>query len=117
MSKNIFYHNPRCSKSREALALIDGKIKNLKIKEYLKEGFSKTELKNLFKNLNLKPIEAVRTKESIFKELGLKDKELNQDQWAQVIVENPVLLERPILSTPNGAAIGRPPEEILKLIK
>ena len=76
----------------------------------------KGQLKNLFKKLQKKPQEVVRTKESLYKELKLADKKLTQDQWIDVLIENPKLLERPILESDKKAVVGRPPEEILSLL-
>ena len=107
-----YYHNPRCSKSRQGLAILEEANVDFKIKEYLKEPMSKNEIKTLFKKLGKEPLEVVRTKEGIFKELDLKNKELNKEQWAETIAENPVLLERPILVVGDKAVIGRPPEDL-----
>lgn len=112
----IYYHNPRCTKSREGLKLLEESQKSFTIKEYLKEALTQKEIKELFENLNLEPLEAIRTKETIYKELGLKEKNLTKDQWAKIIVENPVLLERPILVKGKKAVIGRPVENLKKLI-
>lgn len=117
MSTPIYYHNPRCSKSREGLALLQEHGLDLKIKEYLKEGLTKTEVKALMKKTGLTPNEGlVRLKEKVAKELDLKDKDLTKEQWSQIISENPVLLERPILVTGDKAVIGRPPQDLLKLL-
>ncbi|MCO4794485.1 MAG: arsenate reductase (glutaredoxin) [Bacteriovoracaceae bacterium] len=112
----IYYHNPRCSKSRQALALLEENNVTPKVKEYLKEGLKTSELDGLFKRLNKEPLEGMRTKETVFKELGLKGKELTRKEWLKVISENPVLLERPILDNGKKAVIGRPPEDILTVI-
>ncbi len=112
----LYYHNPRCSKSRQGLALLEENNISPTIKEYLKEGLKENELDALFKKLGKEPIEVVRTKETVFKELGLKEKELSRKEWLSVIAENPVLLERPILDAGKKAAIGRPPEDLLAII-
>lgn len=112
----IYYHNPRCSKSRQGLALLEEKNVTPKIKEYLKEGLEESELDDLFKRLGKEPLEVMRKKETVFKELGLKDKDLERSEWLKVISENPVLLERPILDTGKKAAVGRPPEDLLTII-
>ena len=116
MSKNIYYHNPRCSKSRQGLALLEENNVNFEIKEYLKAGFQKTELKNLFSALNLSPAEVVRKKDDLYKELVLKTSDFSTDQWIELIIKHPALIERPILHTVKGAKIGRPPENLLEII-
>ena len=112
----IYYHNPRCSKSREGLQLLIQNGHDPEIKEYLKTGFEKKEVEEIFKKLGKGPLEIIRKKENIFKELELKDRELSDSQWADTICEHPVLMERPILVTNDGAVIGRPPELILEFL-
>ena len=115
MSKFTIYHNPRCSKSRQALALLEEKGAEFEIKEYLKESMSLTELKNLSKSLNKRPKEFMRLKEDALKPLDL-DLE-NDEACLSAIIENPILLERPIVMSQDGrAVIGRPPENVLGLI-
>ena len=114
--KFTYYHNPRCSKSREGLKLLEEKGIKPTIKEYLKEKLDPKELKELFKKLKKSPLDAIRTKESIFKELELKGQELSEEEWINLIVKNPVLLERPILVSDKDAIIGRPPEDLFKII-
>jgi len=112
----IYFHNPRCSKSREGLTLLQGKKISFEIKEYLKEPLNKTELKELFSKLKMKPQEVVRKKESIFKDLKLDQKNLSDEDWIDLIIQHPVLLERPILASADKAVIGRPTEKLLKII-
>jgi len=116
--KYTYYHNPRCSKSRLGLELLQENDIQFDIKEYLKEGFDKKELESLFKKLNLAPLEGViRTKEALFKELDLKGKDLSLSEWIDVLIENPKLLERPILVSDKDAVIGRPTENLSKILK
>lgn len=112
----IYYHNPRCSKSRQGLALLEENKITPTVKEYLKEGLEVKELDDLFKRLGREPLEVMRTKEDLFKELKLKGKDLSRKEWLKVIAEHPVLLERPILDTGKKAAIGRPPEDLLTIL-
>lgn len=112
----LYYHNPRCSKSREGLKILEDSNKKFTVKEYLKEPLSKKEIKELFKKLDKEPLEVIRTKETVYKELDLKNSQLNLDQWATTISENPVLLERPILVKGEKAVIGRPPEQLKQLL-
>ncbi len=109
------YHNPRCRKSREALTLLNEQGAKIEIKEYLKEPPTFDELKSVIKKLNITPLELIRKGESIFKE-NYKGKDLGDDEWIQVMVENPILIERPIAISGNNAVIGRPPENVLGLL-
>lgn len=110
----LIYHNPKCSKSRETLSLLEGHGIIPQIKEYLVEGVTKNELKTLLSKLNLKAKDIVRTKEDLFKELDLS--EADEETLLQGIQENPSLLERPIVVKGMKAVIGRPPENVLKLM-
>lgn len=110
------YHNPRCSKSRQTLALIEEQGVAPVIVEYLKTPPSAVELKAILKKLGLKPQDIVRTKEARYAELGLKDRAVSDDELIALLVENPVLIERPIVVAGNKAAIGRPPEKVLAIL-
>jgi arsenate reductase len=109
------YHNPRCTKSREGLCEIENLNQPFKIRKYLDEPFTKVELEEVIKKLNIHPIELVRTKESIWIE-NYKGKELSNSQIIQAMLENPKLIERPIIVKGNNAVIGRPIEHIYKII-
>jgi arsenate reductase len=111
--KLVIYHNPRCTKSRETLALIEKK--NPEIVEYLKTPPTTDELKALLKKLGLSVQEIIRKKEPLFIE-KYKDKKLSDEKWIAVLVKNPVLIERPIVVKGNKAVIGRPPENVLTLL-
>jgi arsenate reductase (glutaredoxin) len=110
------YHNPRCSKSRATLALLEEKGVTPRIVDYLKEPPSAAELKRILKKLGLKPRDIVRKGESVYAELGLNDKDLEDDELLALMVENPILIERPIVVSGEKAAIGRPPESVLKIL-
>jgi len=110
------YHNPRCSKSRATLALLEEKGVKPRIVEYLKEPPSAAELKRILKTLGLKPRDIVRKGEAVYAELGLKDAALTDDALIALMVENPILIERPIVVSGEKAAIGRPPEAVLKIL-
>ena len=116
MSKQEFtlYHNPRCSKSRAALALLREHGVEPQIVEYLRTPQSVGELKALFKKLGIKPAEVVRKGEAEYK--ALADKNLTDAEWLNAIAEHPILLERPIAVRGERAVIGRPPENVLKLL-
>ena len=108
------YHNPRCSKSRQTLALIEEKNAPVTIVEYLKTPLNESEIKTLLTQLSLSPIEMMRTKETEFKEQNLK--EASEEVLIQAMVNTPKLIERPIVTSETGAIIGRPPENVLTLI-
>lgn len=112
----VIYHNPRCSKSRETLALIEGKGVKPKIVEYLKEPPNATELKAILKKLGLSPRELMRRKEPPYAALKLDNPKLSDDALIKAMVENPVLIERPIVVNGAKAALGRPPEDALKVL-
>ena len=111
------YHNPRCSKSREALTILEESGKEFKVVEYLKEPLSKSELVKIFQNLKDDASSLIRSKEPLFKELGLSlnDKK-TWDEWAKIIESNPILMERPLVVSGKNAVIGRPPESIKVLL-
>ncbi|MBK26865.1 MAG: arsenate reductase (glutaredoxin) [Halobacteriovorax sp.] len=109
-------HNPRCSKSRQALAILEEKKVSFDVVEYLKNPLSESELDELFSKLGKEPLEVIRTKETVFKDLNLKGQELSRQEWIKIIAKNPILLERPIFDNGNQAVIGRPPENLLSII-
>lgn len=115
MSKVKIYHNPRCRKSRETLALIQDKGIEPEIVEYLKEVPTRKELADVLAKLNKKPQEIIRRGEQVFKDKFAK-KEFTDEEWLQILLENPKLIERPIVVRGNAAVIGRPPENVLELI-
>ena len=109
------YHNPRCSKSRQTLEiLIDNGIQPTII-EYLKETPSKEELTNLLEMLHINAFDILRKGEAIYKE-QYKGKEFTNEEWIAILVQNPKLIERPIVVKNKKAVLGRPPENVLNLI-
>jgi arsenate reductase len=117
MGKNVFYHNPRCRKSREGLKLIQEKNVEFDLVEYLNEPPTKDQMKFILESMDKKPLEVIRTQEKRFKELKLSKKDnKTDDEWIDIMVTNPILIERPILVYKNKAALGRPPEELLEII-
>jgi len=108
------YHNPRCSKSRQTLQLIEQANKNVTIVEYLKSPLNVDQIKHLLSLLKISPIEMMRTKEEEFKALSLK--QANDEQLIQAMAAHPKLIERPIVTCDNSAVIGRPPENVLTLL-
>lgn len=109
------YHNNRCTKSRNTLDIINKKGSDVEIVDYQANPPSKAELKEILKMLDAKPMDIIRKGESIFKE-NFKGKDLTDDQWINVMIENPKLIERPIVVNGNKAVIGRPPENVLDIL-
>ncbi len=116
MSKIKIYHNPRCSKSRQGLQILKDNKVDFEIVQYLKQTPTKEELTDIINKLGIKPIDLVRKQEKIWKE-NYKGKELSDNEIIQAMVENPKLIERPIVIKENKAVLGRPPENILELTK
>ncbi len=116
MSKSvIFYHNPRCSKSREALELLHENGIQPDVVEYLKSPPDVEELRLLVQRLGIAPHDLVRTKEDVYKRLGLNEESSEEDIY-QAMTEHPILIERPIVITSKGVAIGRPPANVLSVL-
>ena len=103
------YHNPRCGKSRNCLAFIEESSQDFEIIPYLTETPTFEQLKTLLKQLNFEPIQLIRTKEKIWIE-NFKGKTLSNDEIINAMVENPILIERPIVVKDGKAIIGRDPE-------
>ncbi|MFT7184321.1 MAG: arsenate reductase [Oceanicoccus sp.] len=117
MSDFVIYHNSRCSKSRQTLALLEEAGIKAKAIYYLETPPNVEELANLAKLLGMRPIEFTRTKDSDFKALGLKTDEISDEQVLELLASNPKLIERPIVVKDGKKAIlGRPPENVMKLI-
>ena len=109
------YHNPRCGKSRNCLAFVTEKETEVEIIKYLETPPSKEALIDLLQKLNLKPIQLVRVKESIWIE-QYKNKSLSDDAIIEALAAHPILIERPIVIKGNKAIIGRIPEEVAQFI-
>jgi arsenate reductase (glutaredoxin) len=109
------YHNKMCSKSRCTLDLLKENNQEVEVVEYLKTTPTAEELKSILQKLDMKPEELVRKGEKVFKE-KFAGKSLTDEQWIQAMVENPVLIERPIVVKGDKAVIGRPPENVLSLL-
>ena len=108
------YHNPRCNKSRKALAIVKKNTSAFEIVEYLKNPLTVEEIKVLLPQLNIKARELVRTQEAIWEE-DYKGKILTENEIINIMAKNPKLIERPIVEHNNKAIIGRPPENVLSL--
>ena len=111
----IYYHNPRCRKSREGLTFLNEKNIQPIIKEYLKENLTHQELASILDKLNMRPDELMRKNEAIYKN-EIKGKKLTDDQLILKMIENPKLIERPILINGNRATIGRPAENFMSIL-
>ncbi len=117
MSKSVtIYHNPRCSKSRSSLQLLQDEGVEADVVEYLKTPPTKKQLKEILSLLGLKPRELMRTHEAEYKENNLGDASLSDAQLIDAMVKFPKLIERPIVISQGKAAIGRPPEKILEIL-
>lgn len=110
------YHNPRCRKSRETLELLQKKTKSFKIVDYIKNPITTDELEKILTLLKIDPQDLLRKTEPVYKE-KCKKLELDYDELVLLMIEYPKLMQRPIVLNGNKAAIGRPPENILKIIK
>ena len=110
------YHNPRCSKSRKTLELIQSKGIEPVIIEYLKDPPTRKKLVEILDMLNLEPRQLMRKNETVYKEKELDDTSLGREQLVKAMVENPILIERPIIIANGKAVIGRPPENVLGII-
>lgn len=116
MNQTYIYHNPRCSKSRQTLELVQQQGVEPEIIEYLKEPPSVEELEKILDMLGMEPRDLMRRKEKEYKELGLDDPTLGRDALIQAMVDHPKLIERPIVINKGKAAIGRPPESVLEIL-
>ena len=111
------YHNPRCSKSRETLALLEARQLSPDVIRYLETPPDVPTLKSLVSQLGFTSVrELMRTKEELYKTLGLDDPSLDEESLYRQLVENPSLLERPIVIKDGQARIGRPPEQVLEIL-
>ena len=110
------YHNPRCSKSRQTLELLYEKKIDTEVVEYLNAPPTTEELEKILQGLGMEPRELMRKGQSEYKELGLNDESLSRDDLIKAMIENPILIERPIVITKKGIAIGRPIENVEKIL-
>lgn len=108
------YHNPRCSKSRQTLAILEEKKADLKIVEYLTMPPSKAELKRILGMLGMKAVDIIRKKEA--RDAGLDIAEMSEAALVEAMVSHPIIIERPIVVAGDKAVMGRPPENVLTII-
>ena len=116
MATLTIYHNPRCSKSRQTLALIEKAGQTPNVVLYLDNPPSVAELDGLLKKLGVEPQAIVRTGEDLYKELGLSQATHSRQEWLQLLHDHPKLIERPIVVKGDRAVIGRPPENVTALL-
>ena len=109
------WHNPRCSKSRQTLSLLRDNGVEPQIVEYLKDEPSEADIRDALAKLGIAPRALMRTGEAVYKELGLKDVS-DDDALIKAMVTHPILIERPVVLNGDKAALGRPPEDVLKIL-
>ena len=109
------YHNSRCRKSRAGLQFLEDKGIKSEVIEYLKDPITETELKDILVKLNKNPQDIIRTQEAVYKS-DFKGKHFNDDEWVKILIENPKLIQRPIIVKEYKAVIGDPVENIEKLL-
>jgi arsenate reductase len=109
------YHNPRCSKSRQTLAILEAQKEVIEIIKYLEDAPNIEKLSEIIKMLKIAPIDLVRTGETIWKE-QFKNKQLNDDEIITAMAQYPKLIERPIVVKNGKAILGRPPEKVLSIL-
>ena len=110
------YHNPRCSKSRQALQLLRERGIEPEIVEYLKTPPTADELDAVLAKLRLEPRAVMRAKEAAYREAGMDDEALSRRALIELMTANPIVIERPIVVSGARAALGRPPENVLSLL-
>ena len=110
------YFNPKCRKSREALQILKDKNIDPEIYLYLEEPPSKVKLAEVLRKMGKKPRDIFRKSEPLYKDLGLKNKDLSDDELLDYLHKHPILIERPIVVRGQRAVIGRPPEDVKKII-
>ncbi len=116
MTALTIYHNPRCSKSRQTLELINNNDAEVEIVEYLKNPPTLKQLKKILTSLNLEAQGIMRKKETEYKESGLDNASLTENEQLELMIANPKVMERPIVVKGKKAIIGRPPENVLELL-
>ncbi|MBE0513983.1 arsenate reductase (glutaredoxin) [Sulfurimonas sp.] len=115
MQEIKIWHNPKCSKSREAMEILKEKKCDAEVVKYLEESPDKAKIKSILKMLDIAPRELMRTKEDIYKELNLKD-ETDDEALIEAMAKHPKLIERPIIIKGKRAIIGRPSERIAEFL-
>jgi len=114
--QTIIYHNPRCSKSRQTLQLLQDNNIEPSIIEYLKTPPTHQQLDSILRGLAMEPQNLLRTGEDIYKQLDIANRSLSRDELIAIMIEHPKLIERPIVVAGDKVVIGRPPELIMEII-
>lgn len=115
MADILIYHNGECSKCRGALEILQEKGVPHDVRFYIAEPLSKQELTELLGLLKMQPSQLIRTGEELYKE-QFEDKQLSEDEWLEVLLQYPVLLQRPIVVKGTNAIIARPPERVYEML-
>lgn len=110
------YHNPRCSKSRQSLALLQEAGLQPEVIEYLKNPPTSQQLDKILESLQMQPQQLMRKGEAIYQELGLNERQLSREEAIETMIQYPLLMERPIVVKGERAVIGRPPENVRELL-
>lgn len=110
------YHNPRCGKSRQTLALIEEAGVEAEVIEYLKTPPTVDELDSVLKKLKMEPCDLMRKGEAIYRELRIAEQELSREEAIEIMIAHPKLIERPIVIKGRKAILGRPPENVNELL-
>ena len=117
MDKALIYHNPRCSKSRQTLELLQQQALTTEVVEYLNTPPNREQLEQILTLLALEPRQLMRQGEAEYRELGLDEPSLSREQLIEAMLAHPRLIERPIVIYRGKAVIGRPPERVLELVQ
>ena len=116
MSTYKIFHNPRCSKSRQTLRILQDNNCEIEIINYLQVDLEASLIKNILKKLSLKPRDILRTSEQDYKDNNLEEDNLSDDDLIDYMIKHPKLIERPIVIRGHKAVLGRPPENVLELL-
>jgi arsenate reductase len=114
-TKCILFHNPRCGKSRTALSAIQQTTAKVEVVEYLQENPTKDQLNKIIQKIGCNPHDLIRTKEKVYQE-NFKGKTFSEEEWLEIMVKHPILIERPIAIFDNKAIIVRTPEAITEML-
>ncbi|MCK4855108.1 MAG: hypothetical protein KAT31_12615 [Bacteroidales bacterium] len=109
------YHNPRCRKSRAGLEYLQDKTGDFETIDYIKNGISREEIREILAKMNTAPSNLVKTQEDYYKK-KLKGKDIPEEEWIIILAENPRLIQRPIIVAEHKAVLGQPPENIDNLL-
>ena len=114
--KATIYHNPMCGTSRKTLAILRDSGCDVWVQEYLKTPPSKEQLKSLYDRAGISPREGLRAKEALVRELGLDRPEATDEEILDAMVAHPILIERPLVETPNGVRLCRPQDKVREIL-